>query len=306
MKTAHNGIIYLLNPKANDKNARNNWERVCKKYPEIKDASVDITTIADLSPFIEKEAPQAIAIAGGDGTINSVCNAIFPLAKKPLLAIFPMGTGNALAYCFGVETVDKAMHVLRRRPKSIAIDVMKTNIPNYKIGVFNISVGFDARVVHTHTNYRYIGLRSYLISGIVSLIVHPEKEMTVTIDKSVTFRATASSLMIANCPIIGQNYVVAENAKVNDGVLDCTLFSTKYDYFANLRVRGFRHPLYSELGKTYFKAKHIRIAGEPFIQIDGDPVTEKDGIDIEIVPHAVTFLRNDKEHIDQKYLSFIA
>lgn len=305
MKTTHNGVLYLLNPKANDGGAGGNWSKVVQKYPQLKD-SLDITKIKNLSSFIEKEAPEVIAIAGGDGTINSVTNAIFPLRKKPLLTIFPMGTGNALAYCFGVETIDKAMDVLLHHRERIAIDVMETNIPNYKIGVFNISVGFDARVVHTHTNYRYIGLRSYIISGIVSLIIHPEKEMTFTIDHEVTFRATACSLMIANCPIIGQNYVVSQEAKVNDGVLDCTLFSTKYDYFANLRLRGFRHPLYSELGKTYFKAKHIRIAGEPFIQIDGDPVTEKNDIDIEIVPRTIAFLRNDKKHIDQRYLPFIA
>lgn len=306
MKATHNGVLYLLNPKANDGNARNNWKNVCKKYPQLKDASIDIITIANLSSFIEKAGPEVIAIVGGDGTINSICNAIFPFRKKPLVTIFPMGTGNALASCFGVETVDKAMDVLLRRPHYVAIDLMKTNIPNYKIGVFNISVGFDARVVHTHTNYRYIGLRSYIISGIVSMIIHPEKAMTFTIDRSVTFRATASSLVIANCPVIGQNYVVAQHAKINDGILDCTLFSTKYDYFANLRLRGFRHPLYSELGKTYFKAKHIRIAGEPFIQIDGDPVTEKNGIEIEIVPSAVTFLHNDKKNIDPKFWPFIA
>src|SRR5581483_10669174 len=226
-------VLFLLNPKANDGRAKKDWQRAAGEYDVLPKEPFNVTKISDLTVFLKEQSPDIIAVIGGDGTINAVCNAIYSFAKKPLVTIFPMGHGNALAYSFGVESVEKAVDVLVRQPHPIAIDVMKTSIPGYKIGVFNISVGFDARVVHTHRNYRYIGLKSYMISGVVSMIVHPEKEMTFTIDHSVTFQATASSLMIANLPVIGENFLVSENAKANDGVLDCTLFSTKYDYFAN-------------------------------------------------------------------------
>src|SRR5205814_2349495 len=106
-----------------------------------------------------------LVIAGGDGTINSVCQAVLKLSKKPTLAILPFGFGNALAYCFGVETLEKAMAVITNPKYTVTIDSMKTNLPTSPIGMFNISAGFDARIVHTRNKYRYIGFRSYSISA---------------------------------------------------------------------------------------------------------------------------------------------
>lgn len=301
-----NDILFLLNPYSNEGKARNNWRKFAKKFPLLPENPVDISLEPDLTKTINKYKPKIIAIAGGDGTINAVCNAIIKMNHKPELAILPFGFGNALAYCFGVETVEKAVHVLIDKPNSITIDVFDTNIPQKHIGIFNVSVGFDARIVHIRDNYRYIGLGSYILSGIRGILFHPETEMKFTIDHSVTLNATASSLVIANCPIIGQNYVIASNAKLNDGLLDCTLFSTKYDYVTNLRLKGFKHPFYSEVGKLHFKAKHIRIEGEPFVQIDGDPVISKEKLEVEVSPKKVTFLRNLNKNVDILYKPFIA
>jgi diacylglycerol kinase family enzyme len=54
-----------------------------------------------------------------------------------------------------------------------------------------------------------------------------------------------------------------------------------------------------------FKASHIRIEGEPYVQIDGDPVMQRDSVEIEVVPHQLTFLRNTDKEINQMYLPFV-
>lgn len=299
-----NDILYFLNPHANEGMAKKLWEKAAHKYPVLPKEPIDVTT-ADIAAIITSKNPKIIVIAGGDGTINAVCRAVRTMQRKPLLAVFPFGFGNALSYCLGVETIEKAVDVLTRQEEKITIDLMKTNIVGHDTVVFNASVGFDARIVFNRQNYRYIGLSSYLLSALRSFVFHPEKEINLIIDHKVTVNAVASSLVIANCPIIGQNYVIAQNAKLNDGLLDCTLFSTKYAYLTNLRLQGFKHPLYSEIGKVRLKAKHIRIEGEPFVQIDGDPVVQKEGIELEILPKQVTFLRNKKENIRQEYLPFV-
>lgn len=299
-----NNILYLINPYANEGKAHLAWKKARQKFPILPQTPIDITQIPNLKDFITKTNPQIIAIAGGDGTVNAVANAVRKLQQKPLLAIIPFGFGNALSYCLGVESIEKSIEVLTHEAKTVTIDVLKTNIKNHEIGVFNIGLGFDARIVYNRANFRYIGLRSYSISTVRSWVTHPEKEMRFTIDHSVTLNATASSLVIANCPVIGQNYVISPQAKLNDGLLDCTVFSTKYAYLTNLRLKGFKHPLYSELGKVHCKAKHIRIEGEPYVQIDGDSIVQKEGIEIEILPQQLTFLRNKKENIDLVYEPF--
>lgn len=297
-------ILFLINPKSNDNKAMSIWRKACKKYPNLPSNPLDVTKV-NISSIIEEKEPQIIVIAGGDGTINSVANTVAGLKKKPRLCIIPLGFGNALSYCLGVETIDKAINVLTNQQKEITIDLMKTNISGHERGVFNISMGFDARVVFNRKTYRYIGIGSYVLSTVRSFFSHPENEITLTVDDKVTITAKASSLVIANCPIIGQNLVISQTAKLNDGLLDCTLFSTKYAYLTNLRLRGFKHPLYTELGKVRFKASKIRIEGEPFAQIDGDPIRQNNKIEVEIDPSRVTFLRNTDENIDQRYLPFV-
>jgi len=296
--------LFLINPKSRNGEAIRIWKKARKKFPDLPSDPIDITRI-DLLSVITRKQPKIIVIAGGDGTINSVCRVVSHMDKKPLLAIVPLGLGNALSYCLGVENLEKAFDVILHPDKKITVDLMKTNIKDQDRGVFSISAGFSARIVFQRQAYKYIGFGSYIVSGLQSFVSHPENEITFTIDKSVTLSAKASSIIIANSPVIGLNYIVAPNARLNDGFLDCTLISTKYADITNLRLKGFKHPLYSELGKVRFKAKHISIEGEPFVQIDGDPVKQKGGIEVEILPSQITFLRNKDENIDQEYLPFV-
>ncbi len=297
-------ILFVINPKSKEGSAIKIWRKVRYKYSFLPKDPVDLTT-ASLEKIIKERKPRLVVIAGGDGTINAVCRTVSQLQKKPLLTILPFGFGNALSYCLGVDTMEKAIDVIKKQEHTVTVDLLKTNIRDHFVGVFSVSVGFDARIVFNREHFKYIGFRSYILSGIRSLAFHPEKEITFTIDKKVTLTAKASSLVIANCPVIGQNYIVSPNAKLNDGLLDCTLFSTKYAYITNLRFRGFKHPLYTELGKVRFKASHIKIEGEPHVQIDGDPVVQQEGVEIEIMRKQLTFLRNTDRQINQMYLPFV-
>ncbi|HET9946742.1 MAG TPA: diacylglycerol kinase family protein [Patescibacteria group bacterium] len=296
--------LFLINSKANEGDAMKRWRVIAKKYKTLSENPVDMTTIADLSGFIKNDNPDLVVIIGGDGAINRVCQAVSPLSKKPLLAIIPLGFGNALSKCFGVETVEKAVSVLEKQPGKVLIDLFKTTIPEKPIGVFSMGVGFDAQIVHTRMYHRYIGMRSYILAAIQSSIMHTMHKLTITIDHKITLSSTATALIIANSPTIGRNFILSEDAKLDDGFLDCTLFSSHYAYFTNLRLRGFKHPLYSDENKVHFRAKHITISGEQFAQVDGDPAIHIKPIEIEILPKAVTFLRNDIEKIELEQMPF--
>ena len=299
-----NNVIYILNPLANEGNARKQWTSIQKKFHLPKDP-LDITKIDNLTEFIAAEKPTVIAIAGGDGTVNSVSKALLPLKEKPSLLVMPLGFGNALTYCFGTETPEKAVYTLRNRPQEVTVDIIKTSIPELPVGIFTMGVGFDGQIVHTRMYHRYIGLRSYILSTIQSYLTHVPKRFTIVIDKKVTFTAHATALIIANAPTIGRNVILSEDAKMNDGLLNCTLFSSRYAYLANLRIRGFKHPLYSEQNKVYFQARHIQITGEQFAQVDGDPAVLTNPLEIEIAKKQITFVTNKPENILLPALPFV-
>lgn len=296
--------LFLLNPLANEATAKKRWKAVAQKYSFLPKDPVDVTKIEDLSAFIAEKKPKTVVIAGGDGTVNKVCQAVLPLKNKPSLALLPIGFGNALSYCLGVETIDKAIDVLRHSGETLTIDLFKTTIPEVPVGVFTMGVGFDGQIVHTRMYHRYIGVRSYILSIIQSYFTHVDKQLTLTIDGETTITTTASALILANAPIIGRNFLLSDSAKLNDGLLDCTLFSSHYAYITNFRIRGFKHPLYSEKNKVHFQAKRISISGEQFAQVDGDPAIHIKPIEIEVLPKAVTFLRNAISKIDLPNIPF--
>lgn len=297
-------ILYLFNPLSAEGQAPTYWKQARMIADWLPEEPVDLTKIENKSEYIKSQNPDLIVVAGGDGSINAVCTAVMSLERKPKLAVMPVGFGNALSYCFGVETLEKALHVIKNCPQTVKIDMMQTTIQQYPYAVFNLSVGFDARIIHRRMIDRYIGVRSYVLSAVRSFFEHQEKEIVFTVDKTVTIRATASSLVIANSPTIGKNWIVTDSAYLNDGLLDCTLFSSKYAYLTNLRLKGFTHPLFNKLGKVRFKASHIKVEGEPLVQVDGDPLTLSHPLEVSVAPQAIEFLCNSNENIDAAYLPF--
>lgn len=296
--------LFLINPQANEENALKLWQQK-KRYFPLLPSPIDITTISNVSEFIKQKNPKLIVIGGGDGTINAVCHAVLQLKNKPDLAIFPLGFGNALSYSLGVETLKKAYDVLIHQPAKNAIDLFNTSLSEMPIGVFTMGVGFDGQIVHARTHYRYIGLRSYTVSVIRSFFEYRNQPIVITIDKKVQLTATISSLVLTNAPTLGKHFLVAEHAKLNDGELDGIIFSSHYAYLTNLRLRGFKHPLYSEDNKVSFKAKHLRIEGQPYIQIDGEPFKLQQTMEVEVIPQAVTFVRNEDTNIALPKVPFI-
>src|SRR5258708_33810819 len=101
-------IVYLINPKSNEGNAMKLWRKMIKQYDLLQKEPLDTTRIS-LEKEVKKRQPKLIVIAGGDGTINAVCSLLCTMEKKPCLAILPFGFGNALSYCFGVESMEKAI-----------------------------------------------------------------------------------------------------------------------------------------------------------------------------------------------------
>ncbi len=297
-------ILYILNPLANEGNASRQWRQLEKKYGLPKNP-IDLTQVGNLTELIESSRPRMIVIAGGDGTVNSISKAILSLKHKPSLLVFPLGFGNALTYCFGTETPEKALYVMRNMPKEVTVDIIKTSIPELPIGIFTMGVGFDGQIVHTRMYHRYIGLRSYILATIRSYVTHVQKTFTITIDRKVTFTAHATALIVANAPTIGRNVILSEDAKMNDGLLNCTLFSSRYAYLTNLRIRGFKHPLYSEDNKVYFQAQHIHILGHQYAQVDGDPAVLTNPLEIELVKKQITFVTNKPEQIELPSLPFV-
>ncbi|MEM7044521.1 MAG: diacylglycerol kinase family protein, partial [Pseudomonadota bacterium] len=131
----------------------------------------ETSTLSDLRCLIDEaggEPIDAIAVAGGDGTINRVLNAL--PEKAPPLAILPLGTINLLAREIGLPKSIAGIAETAAFGPSRPITVGDVNGQRFAIVA---SVGLDAEVV-AHVNLglkRHIGKWAYLYETLKRAVV---------------------------------------------------------------------------------------------------------------------------------------
>lgn len=210
---------------------------------------------------------DAIAIAGGDGTINEALNGAGP--DTPPLAIIPLGTANVMA----IETG------LLPRPKVVARTAAKGDVVTVRMGRINgrrfmlmAGIGFDAHVIKTVNLAlkRRIGRFAYIWRSTQLLFGFSFPTYRVEVD-GVSHEA--ASAVIANGRHYGGAFTCAPDASIRDDLLHICLFKRPG------RWNAIRYAVALGIGRLpglpdieILQGHRIQIDGpanEP-IQVDGD------------------------------------
>ena len=158
---------------------------------------------------------SAVAIAGGDGTIN---RALTPLLDRQLaLLVIPLGTGNDLARTLGLplepmEAIDVAATGQRR-----LIDIGRVNGKPY-LNVASLGLTIEVAQLQTPRLKRLLGPLSYLVASIRALGRMRSFQVVVT-DEEGGRRLRSIQLSIGNGRFYGGGLVVDDQARIDDGIL---------------------------------------------------------------------------------------
>jgi YegS/Rv2252/BmrU family lipid kinase len=208
---------------------------------------------------------DAIAVAGGDGTINEALNG---MTQSPLpLGLIPMGTANVLAAEIGLDvTPDAVARTLldghRRR-----IDVGKADGRRF---VMMAGVGFDADVVKgiDPKLKRAVGKGAYVWQSLVEMLRYRPQTFRLTVDG---VEHMAASAVFANGHFYAGRFTCAPDARLTDGQLHVCLFK------ASGRLSIVRYGLALMLGTLHRRrdieilpASQIAIAGAMGSPVHGD------------------------------------
>ena len=162
---------------------------------------------------------DAIAVAGGDGTINEAINGLH--SASPPLAIVPLGTANVLAAELDLKTdpIHIAHTIARARPSPIHLGII-----NERKFVMMAGVGIDSHVVRgVSTNLKRItGKGAYVWQTLVELVRFPSPVYTVTIDG---IPHEVGSVVFANGHYYGGKFVTVPEARLEDPVLHACLLT---------------------------------------------------------------------------------
>lgn len=285
-------ILYIINPISGTRTKKNLQEFLEKKTAEAGipyhvEYSVANADYSFLHPVIKEKGITDVGIAGGDGTVSQVVNGLMGFDLN--FGIFPCGSGNGLALAAGIpRATGRALEVfLHGRP-------MLTDgfLINGRFACMLSGLGFDAKVAHDFARQPKRGLSTYARQVIRNFFKAPFYDFTIELpDKQ--FQTTAFFISIANSNQFGNQFTIAPQASLSDGLLDIVVVSRQNKLKLLLQtlrqIRG-RNALQAstaiDIRKPilYFQTPSIRIANtsKAPLHIDGDPADTPDQILVEV------------------------
>ncbi|HVS14016.1 MAG TPA: diacylglycerol kinase family protein [Thermoanaerobaculia bacterium] len=234
---------------------------------------------------------ERLVIAGGDGTVHQVVEALAPGFPPIELAILPLGTGNDLARSLGLadgleEAIDAALG-----GEAVAVDAVRLTAAERQSWFVNVANGgFGGRVAGdlSGDDKRRWGPLAYWMSTIATLVHPTAYEVELTVDDE-RHQLAACGVAVANGRFVGGGFPVAPTARLDDGLLDVTTVDVLPA--VELMAAGVDFALgrdpHADQVRT-FRGKRIQVHSEPDMpfSIDGEPSWRHDAT-FEVVPGAL-------------------
>ena len=303
----HRKIKIVLNPMADMGNA---W-RVARDLRSITEehGGVDWSGTVypghaiELAKQAGRDGYDLVIAMGGDGTVHEVMNGLMqmPEEKRPILGVVPVGSGNDFAH--GINASNMPTEALKRalngEPSRVDLGLMTDENGRTEYFDNTLGIGFGAIVtIRSHQLPVLRGFLMYLTSVLQTIIIdHNPIQMHIESDGE-KWEEKVIYLVLCNGPREGGGFLIAPDAKIDDGILH-------YAMITNVsRPMMFR--IVPEVMKgTHGRFKQVRMgtckkfslsANRPlYIHADGEiftgPGTDLRRVSFEILPGALKVIR---------------
>ncbi len=293
-------FIYFINPISGTKGKEQLLQVIQTKTAaqQIPFEILHTNAAGDYAYVKEKIAAEKITdiiICGGDGTVNQIAGAL--LGVDVNIGIIPMGSGNGLALAAKIpKNAVKALDIIFN-PKPEYIDSFYIN------GIFSCmlcGLGFDAQVAHDFAKQSTRGLKTYVKQSARNFIKATPYPFTLEVNGS-TLNTEAFFISIANSNQFGNNFTIAPQASLHDGLLDIVVVNKMsklrmlWTVLKQIRlgqVRLYEDKKYHHNEIHYFQTKSLTIhnrSNAP-LHIDGDPAATAAKFEIKIIEKAFRLL----------------
>jgi diacylglycerol kinase family enzyme len=203
--------------------------------------------------------------------------------------IIPCGSGNGLAYTVKIpKQPARALDIIFKRNAS-AIDGFYIN---NQFACMLCGLGFDAKVAHDFAQQPRRGLTTYVKQVVKNFFTAKTYSFELSINNN-RFSTDAYFICIANSNQFGNNFTIAPNASLTDGLLDIVVVTSQNKLSMLLQtlkqVIG-RNKLQADAliekkkAVIYFQTDKLNIINhaQAPLHIDGDPAETPGELKIEI------------------------
>jgi diacylglycerol kinase (ATP) len=285
-------IVYLINPISGTKGKSSLKELIARETTKRNIPFEILPTTADgnydnVRQKIKAEQITDVGICGGDGTVNQVVQSLADTGVH--FGIIPMGSGNGLALAAGIpKTSIKALEILFTG-KPVLTDGFMVND---QFACMLCGLGFDAQVAHQFAHQPKRGLATYASLTTRHFFSARPFPFTVTANK-LEFSVNAFFVSVANSNQFGNNFTIAPQAELSDGLLDVVIVKKVAKPLLLLTVM--RQVLAGKLKRIenslklpviYFQTRElvIRNPADAPMHIDGEPVNCHKEIRVKVLP----------------------
>ena len=266
------------------------------------------------------QAQQALAqnashilVAGGDGTVRQVAEALAEAKSGATLGLVPTGTGNVLARNLNLNLTDLAGCVRRaltgnRHPLDLGLVRTVDADGHRRETIFAVmaGLGLDAKIMQATDSgrKRQFGWVAYIEGGFKTLPLEYER-LSVTIDAAETRSLKVLTLLVGNAGWLPGQLSLMPDASLDDGRLDLAAIGPRrlwdWIYFWGRVTIGNRALRPSRIGRKLLNAtanvkalenlsgRKVRVLPtRPVeLQIDGDTFGKVLEVEFEILPRAI-------------------
>ncbi|MHA7984327.1 diacylglycerol/lipid kinase family protein [Rathayibacter sp. CAU 1779] len=178
--------------------------------------------------------PSVVIVAGGDGTVRTVVEAVYESGTA--VALLPLGTGNLLARNLGLPLNDVERSVTTAftgttRAVDVAVAELEDDEGRRRTHSFLVmaGIGLDAEMAETTSALakKHLGWLAYVTPIARSIIRNRLFHLTYRIDGGHVRSSRAHTIIVGNCGTLTGNMLLIPAAAVDDGLLDVVMLRPK-------------------------------------------------------------------------------
>jgi diacylglycerol kinase (ATP) len=267
-------VLLIYNPRAGSGLFKSSLDRILELFQNEKKFVVPVRTDSpDLLNDVVKETKkiefEKIIVAGGDGTIHAVVNAMINNDVDLPLAIFPSGTANDFAYYFDIPHNIDGMVNIALGDNYTLCDVGKIN-EKYFINVAAMGFLVDVSQKTDPDVKNTLGIISYYLKGVSEFPKLQPLPITIQ-SKEYSGSERMYFMLVMNGRSAGGFKRVGAHAEINDGLLDVLVFRELPLTELPVLLLNFMQGHHAENKNVlYFKTDSLYVESEVAISTDMD------------------------------------
>jgi len=215
-------IKLIINPAAGRGKAFKLSEKVIHEFEKRgTDFEYEYTTNPRHAVDISREAStkfQKVIAFGGDGTVNEVGEGL--VGSDAIFGVIPLGSGNDFANEIGMPAKISDAVDINLSDDFHTIDIIKVND---RVSLNTAGVGFNGTVSEVVKSIKYLKGKSAYIWGVVkTAAMYKSIPLKIGLNGRV-IKEKIFMVSICNSKSEGGGFIVAPDAKNNDGLFDVTI-----------------------------------------------------------------------------------